>query len=396
MIHIIIMKIGITISFHEDYSIWSNGIQLNALMLAETFSKIEGVEVCFLNIAKCSEEKIPWSTKEFPTYYLYDKYLDVDLLVFLGGRIQKQYVDAFKRQKDKKVIFYKCGNEFIVNLEKNLFGEDLEENGQLESIYGCDEIWYVPQQHETNKNYFECLYRTEARPVPFVYSPRWLNEDIEKKEKIYKKSMHYSNTGEPKRISIMEPNMNIVKYAMYPLMVAETYYRSNPEKIKEVNIVGGDRMSKKQNFLSVTNTFDLKRDKKLFVEGRQVTSSFLGNYSDILICHQMMNPLNYIYLDAAWMGYPVIHNAEYVKDLGYYYHGNEVNSGAKKLKDVIEHFDEDKEYNKRQEKVFKRFDNVSGEMVSQYDRLIKNLFDKKNLMLDSSFDFMKNKYVWPN
>ena len=266
----------------------------------------------------------------------------------------------------------------------------------MESIYGCDEIWYVPQQHETNKNYFECLYRTEARPVPFVYSPRWLNEDIEKKEKIYKKSMHYSNTGEPKRISIMEPNMNIVKYAMYPLMVAETYYRSNPEKIKEVNIVGGDRMSKKQNFLSVTNTFDLKRDKKLFVEGRQVTSSFLGNYSDILICHQMMNPLNYIYLDAAWMGYPVIHNAEYVKDLGYYYHGNEVKSGAKKLKDVIEHFDEDKEYNKRQEKVFKRFDNVSGEMVSQYDRLIKNLFDNKNLMLDSSFDFMKNKYVWPN
>ena len=110
----------------------------------------------------------------------------------------------------------------------------------------------------------------------------------------------------------------------------------------------------------------------------------------------MMNPLNYIYLDAAWMGYPVIHNAEYVKDLGYYYHGNEVKSGAKKLKDVIEHFDEDKEYNKRQEKVFKRFDNVSGEMVSQYDRLIKNLFDNKNLMLDSSFDFMKNKYVWPN
>jgi len=109
----------------------------------------------------------------------------------------------------------------------------------------------------------------------------------------------------------------------------------------------------------------------------------------------MMNPLNYIYLDAAWMGYPVIHNAEYVKDLGYYYSGNEVKAGARKLKDVIENFDNDEKYNKRQEKVFKRFDNVSTEIVSQYDTLIKNLFDKKDLMRDSCFDFMKNKYVWP-
>lgn len=389
------MKIGITISFKEDYSIWSNGIQLNALMLAETLSLIKGVEVFFLNIATCPEENIPWCTKEFPTFYLYDKYLEVDLLIFLGGRIQKQYVDLFKKIKNKKTVFYKCGNEFIVNLEKNLFGEDLEEDGKLESIYGCDEIWYVPQQHDTNKNYFECLYRTPARPAPFVYSPRWLNKDIKKKEGIYKKTMHYSNTEEPKRISIMEPNMNIVKYAMYPLMIAETYYRKHPSKIKEVNIVGGDRLSKKQNFLSVVNTFDLKRDRKLFVEGRQVTSSFLGNHSDILICHQMMNPLNYIYLDAAWMGYPVIHNAEYVKDLGYYYHGNDVKGGAKKLKDVLEHFDEDEKYKERQEKVFKRFDNKSKEMVVQYDRLIKNIFSEKDLMIDSDFDFMKNKYIWP-
>jgi len=387
------MKIGITISFRENYSIWSNGIQLNALMLAETLSLIKGVEVFFLNIAKCPEEKIPWSLEEFPTYYLYDKYLEADLLIFLGGRIQKQYVDLFKKVKDKKVVFYKCGNEFIVNLEKNLFGEDMKEDDKLESIYGCDEIWYVPQQHDTNKNYFECLYRTPSRPAPFVYSPRWLNKDIKKKEAIYKKTMLYSNTGEPKRISIMEPNMNIVKYAMYPLMIAETYYRKNPDKIKEVNIVGGDRLSKKQNFLSVVDTFDLKRDKKLFVEGRQVTSSFLGNHSDILICHQTMNPLNYIYLDAAWMGYPIIHNAEYVKDLGYYYSGNEVKSGANKLKDVIDHFDDDVSYNKRQKKVFERFDNTSNEMVLQYDKLINNIFAKKDLMIDSKFDFMKNKYV---
>lgn len=388
------MKIGITIYFGENISLWSNGIQLNALMLAETLSKIEGAEVCFLNTEKFKEEKLPWDTKEFPTYYAYDKYLDVDLLIFLGSGLGKKCINEFKKRKGKKFIMYKCGNEFIIDMEENIFGKDAE-NERLEIIYNCDEVWYVPQQHETNKHYFECLHKTKSIPVPFVYNPRWIEDTAKNRQNLVKKSMYYSASNELlKRIVIMEPNINIVKYAMYPLIIAEMYHRMHPKKIKDVSLIGGDKINKKTKFLSIVKTFDLKKDEKLFVEERRLTSFALGESADILICHQMMNPLNYIYLDAAWLGYPIIHNAEYVKDLGFYYHRNDVEVGVEKLKYVIDHFDEDEDYNDRQKKVFERFNNVSDEMVSQYDMLIKNLFnDKEDLMIDSTFEFNQNKYV---
>lgn len=388
------MKIGITIYFGENISLWSNGIQLNALMLAETLSKIEGAEVCFLNTEKFKEEKLPWDTKEFPTYYAYDKYLDVDLLIFLGSGLGKKCINEFKKRKGKKFIMYKCGNEFIIDMEENIFGKDAE-NERLEIIYNCDEVWYVPQQHETNKHYFECLHKTKSIPVPFVYNPRWIEDTAKNRQNLVKKSMYYSASNELlKRIVIMEPNINIVKYAMYPLIIAEMYHRMHPKKIKDVSLIGGDKINKKTKFLSIVKTFDLKKDEKLFVEERRLTSFVLGESADILICHQMMNPLNYIYLDAAWLGYPIIHNAEYVKDLGFYYHRNDVEVGVEKLKYVIDHFDEDEDYNDRQKKVFERFNNVSDEMVYQYDMLIKNLFnDKEDLMIDSTFEFNQNKYV---
>jgi len=388
------MKIGITIYFGENISLWSNGIQLNALMLAETLSKIEGAEVCFLNTEKFKEEKLPWDTKEFPTYYAYDKYLDVDLLIFLGSGLGKKCINEFKKRKGKKFIMYKCGNEFIIDMEENIFGKDAE-NERLEIIYNCDEVWYVPQQHETNKHYFECLHKTKSIPVPFVYNPRWIEDTAKNRQNLVKKSMYYSASNELlKRIVIMEPNINIVKYAMYPLIIAEMYHRMHPKKIKDVSLIGGDKINKKTKFLSIVKTFDLKKDEKLFVEERRLTSFALGESADILICHQMMNPLNYIYLDAAWLGYPIIHNAEYVKDLGFYYHRNDVEVGVEKLKYVIDHFDEDEDYNDRQKKVFERFNNVSDEMVYQYDMLIKNLFnDKEDLMIDSTFEFNQNKYV---
>tara|TARA_R110001592_G_scaffold357673_1_gene661282 strand:+ start:740 stop:1903 length:1164 start_codon:yes stop_codon:yes gene_type:complete len=387
------MKIGITIYFNKNASLWSNGIQLNALMLAETLSKIEGAEVCFLNTEKFTEEKLPWDTKEFPTYYAYDKYLDVDLLIFLGSGLGIKCINEFKKRKDKKFIMYKCGNEFIIDMERNIFGKDAE-NERLEIIYNCDEVWYVPQQHETNKHYFECLHKAKSIPVPFVYNPRWIEDTAKNRQNLVKKSMYYSTSNELKRIAIMEPNINIVKYAMYPLIIAEMYHRMHPKKIKDVSLIGGDKINKKTNFLSIVKTFDLKKDEKLFVEERKLTSVALGESADILICHQMMNPLNYIYLDAAWLGYPIIHNAEYVKDLGYYYHRNDVEVGVEKLKYVIDHFDEDEDYNDRQNKVFERFNNVSDEMVYQYDMLIKNLFnDKEDLMIDSTFEFNQNKYV---
>ncbi len=73
------------------------------------------------------------------------------------------------------------------------------------------------------------------------------------------------------------------------------------------------------------------KDGKITAESRYQTAYILSQYIDVLVCHQILNPLNYLYLDAAFMGYPVLHNAPLCKDLGYYYESSDTVDGAKQL-----------------------------------------------------------------
>ena len=49
-----------------------------------------------------------------------------------------------------------------------------------------------------------------------------------------------------------------------------------------------------------------------------------------------MNALNYIYLEALYLGIPFVHNSEFFKDSGYFYEGFDIVEGSKQLKKAIE------------------------------------------------------------
>jgi hypothetical protein len=57
--------------------------------------------------------------------------------------------------------------------------------------------------------------------------------------------------------------------------------------------------------------------------------TFLAENTDIVISHQMENPLNYFYLEVCWQGYPLVHNASLCDDLGYYYRDNDAEAASK-------------------------------------------------------------------
>ena len=112
-----------------------------------------------------------------------------------------------------------------------------------------------------------------------------------------------------------------------------------------------------------------------------------------LVCHQILNPLNYIYLDAAYMGYPVLHNAPLCKDLGYYYEGSNTVEGAKQLNNILKNHDNNiDEYNERNDKVLWRYYADNPELVGAYDKLIHNLFNggNKGLKYDPKTNLYKN------
>jgi hypothetical protein len=378
------MKIGVSISL-KDYneSIWTNGMKLNILYFIHMLQHSKkNYDVYLLNVNNIEiPEKLPVHFDGVKIKLFDESYHEMDLLIAMGSQMRWDYVEKFKQDKNKKVISYKCGNNYIIGAEKFLF-QDGFKTTEFENEDQYDEVWYVPQQHESCYGYFSTLHRTTALAVPFVWHYKFLKNSLTEIQKgfingKYKKDHRYIIGKEKKNIGILEPNLNIVKFCLLPIFISEESYRSEgKEYIDNVFVAGSERLNKKQNFVQLIKKLDLGKDKKITSESRYQTPFLLSQYIDVLVCHQILNPLNYLYLDATYMGYPVLHNAELCKDLGYYYEGSNTVEGGKMLNYILKEHDKNiEEYDKRNDKVLNRYFAENEDVIKTYDLLIENLFN---------------------
>lgn len=393
------LKIGITIGLKSNTeSIWTNGIKQNVLMLHHLLCRShKQYEVSLLNTIKVDWSTKPSYLKDINIVYFDDLYQEMDLIIVMGAQVESEKVKKFKSiDKNRKVISYKCGSNYILTTESVLFGKE-DKWCEYEDYF--DEVWYIPQQHETCNGYFHTLYRTNVVTVPFIWHHKFLTEaviDIERGHKSgkFKKGFQYQ-PKEKKVLGVMEPNLNMVKFCLIPSMIAEESYRAvvGKERISKLMITNSKDVSKHKEFLSILKTFDLYKDGKITAESRYQTSYIVTQYLDIIICHQLLNPLNYLYLDVAFMGYPVLHNAPMCKDIGYYYEGSDTIEGAKMLDWILENHDKNlKKYEERNKKGLFRYFADNRNLIETYDKLIQNLFNggNKELIYDQSTNNYKN------
>ncbi len=381
------LKIGITIGLRDNKeSIWTNGIKQNVLVLTRLLkNSAKNYKVTLLNTVEVDWTEKPNYLKGIDICTFKDGFMDMDLIIVMGAQISNDDIKKFKASGNKRVISYKCGNNYVITMENILFKED--DPGKLHQFEDSyDEVWYIPQQDEVNRGYFHTLYRTNALIVPFIWHNQYLLEaltDIEIgfKNGQFKKDYRYAIGKEKKRIGVMEPNLNIVKFALIPTMITEESYRGDIGKkhIEKLMLTNSEKIGKNKEFLGMISTFDLYKDNKISSESRYQTAFILSQYIDVLVCHQILNPLNYIYLYAAYMGYPVLHNAPMCKDLGYYYEGSDTVDGAKKLDYILTEHDKNIEaYNEKNDKVLMRYYADNPKLVKTYDMLIENLFKGGN------------------
>ena len=396
------LKIGITLALKSySESIWTNGMKQNVLMLAHLLKNSKNnYEVCILNSIKVEGDKLTKAKylEDLDIHYFDDKYMEMDLIIMMGAQIHESKILKFKEDKNKRYVAYKCGNNYILNTEKVLFGENQKNYIEYETTF--DEVWYIPQQHETNFGFFKTVYRTNAVMVPFIWHHKFLLESVKEienqyKEGKYKKGYKYVPHKEKKTIGIMEPNINIVKYALIPSLVVEECYRGEigKEKINSLMITNAEKLKNNHEFMAIVKTFDLYKDKKVSGEARYQTAFILTQHLDALVCHQVLNPLNYLYMDAAFLGYPVLHNAPLCKDLGYYYEGSDTVGGAKQLDYILsEHDNNLSEYHERNDKVLQRYHADNEVLVETYDKLIYNLFNggNKDLIYNPETNLFEN------
>jgi hypothetical protein len=371
------LRIGITIGLHhEAETLWNNGIKQNAVFLAEALGHCPAVgSVVLVNTTAVPiTAALPWDQTRWPTVGFEAAKDSVDVLVELGGQIDAAQTGYLKR-RGARLVSYCCGFEYVHAMEAMLFNKPLwGRNLFVNQRY--DDIWMVPQVARISQPYFEVLRRTEARAVPFVWSPVFLDE---RARALPEGGMYQPRPqGGPRRLSVMEPNIDVVKFCLYPVLIAELAYRARPDAIALLQVTNAERLAKdNMEFITLMNQLDLVREHKAVFLGRHETPAFLAQNTDIVVSHQWENPLNYFYLETCWQGYPLVHNAHLCADLGYFYEGNDVAAGSARVLQAIDTHDARAlAYRDRQRRLIERYLPGNAAATDTYNTLLLALMQR--------------------
>ncbi len=364
------INIGITVNIKEGENIWINGIVQNVVNFALLLKNSpQNYNVNILNTSE--KNKLGYNIKDITIHPIKDKIKDLDILFILGSQILDEDYEYLK-SIGCKIVFYSCGASYILEMQNILFAKKEKERAFYK--HKPDEIWVIPQNYKTNKYYFETIHNVEVKKVPFIWSSVFLDYILDNTNI----DAHYHPSKEKKRISCFEPNIDVVKFSMYNILIVEQAYRENKDLIKHFYVTNTtDKMRESKLFINIVQNFDITKDKIMTFETRYRMPYFLSEYTDIVVSYQWENPLNYAYLDALYLNYPLVHNAHMIKESGYFYNEFNVKQGKQKLLEALtKHDDNIEEYNKRSQETLNRFLPTNEESINTYDKMIKKLLKK--------------------
>ena len=365
------LDIGITLGLHrEDESLWVNGIKQNALNLAMAFQNSpHGHRVTLINTTEVAiTAALPWDLGRFPTRSFAEAKDGLDVLIELGGQISADQTEYLK-SRGTRLVSYCCGAEYVQNIQAMIFGRPLWSEIFCNQRY--DDLWVIPQVAQSSAGFFETLRRRPARAAPFVWHPMALDAKVDG----LAHHGEYRPSAGPRRLTVMEPNVDVLKFCLYPIFIAERVFREIPHEIGFLHVLNAKTLATSNpEFIGLMGLLDIVRAGKASFIGGYETPAFLVDHTDIVVSHQWGLALNYLYLEVCWQGYALVHNASLCPELGYYYAENDLTAGAAALRTAIETHDlawED--YRRRQRRLIDRFLAGNAELVGAYDRMLFDL-----------------------
>lgn len=373
------IKIGITIDLRK--SIWSNGINQNAIYLANLLKKI-GYDTELIHPLTDNLDDID----TIKTISILESYKNkYDLIIQLGFTVTSNMMVQYKHMNHIiKLVSYKCGNEFLVDMESILFDASKDrtnakdgDNDDPEAI--PDQIWSIPQMENSCLQYYSYMLKQDkATVVPFIWEPMAIEDHC--------KDHGFSTykIKDLKKIGIMEPNLSVMKNLLIPVLAADIQY-TNHSNIEHVYMIGADIISSRKRLVQIISKTKLFKDKKISADSRVNTVDALNKYVDIVLSWQWENNLNYLWLDVAWLGWPVIHNGSLCQDVGYYYDGFDINGAQTQIQNVIKNHNSDLEYLDRNRNIIKRYTSENDDLKKNYKILIENVLNNT---------FNKYTYDW--
>lgn len=368
------LRVGFTVQINKkDESLWTNGIKQNAITLRDLFSLCPNVETSkLINLGSLKDyEGTVW---EPFSEHIIDFNTCLDTLDVVITATVTPTTEMVERMQTKGIAMIKhiMGHEYQMFSEHMLFEFENQINS-YKKRKNHKAIWISPHLFDSNKDFFEVICEAPASIGPYVWTPRFLDKHVEEYKKVNGGTGLYEPRGNTaKLLSTFEPNINLIKTSLTPVLIAEKFYNKAPQYLEKMNVFGAEKIKKKKIFVEFASDLNCYKNKKMFFEARYPIVWSLLKHTDIVVCHQRDLALNYVYFDAAWLGFPVVHNAHFVKDLGFYYENWNAEQASDLLIQICHTFDNNREeYLAKSRKIISEFLPENEKNINGYAQLLE-------------------------
>ncbi len=384
------VKIGFVIGKYKSLeNKFTYGLEQHTFFLAALFSSVPEYEVSYvLTEENCLQESLknqeivgdstPLVELECLNPQL-DKPIVYDILIHTEAYLPGEYIKKIKQRFSTKFVSLLVGIVMLGLMEDLIFDIENRYIGALPPYEQglIDENWISPH-HAYHKSYVETLTKAPVTICPYIYEP-WFLEKFESLRKTENPNFcpHYVPNVKNKHIGILEANIDLVKNLMIPACIVESLFMREPKVLgeKTVRIYSATHLHQRQSF---RHFFDYFQSKNLFTaEHRYPIVDILHFDCNVIISHQHLCELNYLYLDALYYNIPLVHNSSLMKDYGYYYPDFDVYKGADALKLALETHDSNLEqYRHLAKQALHQFSIRNVSNIEVYKSIVKTLISR--------------------
>lgn len=358
------MNILLTANYKNG--LFSNGLQQNIVFLAELLKGIGFTPIIAINhkIEECIDP--PSDILIVEEHEILDYCDDLSFILNTSWPVNTKKIKFIKdKNKNCKNIHIVYGNGLLADIERCSWQDHIAIDNEF-----VDEAWISPH-YKFSYNYYKTYYHSQkVFELPYIWSPRY----IDMHEKIWNKvnKSCYYEPNQDKNIGILEPNLNITKHCLPSIMVAEEFF-SNISKndFNKITVYCASKFLDKKYFKSLMWKLNVTKENKIEFQSRIKVSQIFAEKSNVFISNQLLNALNYTYLEALHFNLPLVHNSDLIKEAGYYYPNYDTKLGAEALNLALNYHDQNLDkYKEQAQKTIYKYSPNNPIVIEKYKKLL--------------------------
>lgn len=321
------LSIGVTHYIRDGaQSLWENGIFQNCFFLLSLLQESPIIDRVFIvngGPGKPSDAGNFLESAPAPVITMNEALEELDVIIELSAQLDGSWSRDFKA-RGGTIIGMHVASDFIIDAERMAYGLD-----PAMVMVGApyDAIWTLPAFEKTCKEYYRIGFRAPVQTMQHLWSPSILEGSAAQNGRDFR----YKPGRESWRLGIFEPNICSVKTCHLPMILADVAYRRSPSAIEMLRVFNSLSLKEHAGFVDFAKSLDIVQDERATFEGRHPIFDIMNIECDAVLSHHWENAQNYLYYEALYGGFPLIHNSDLLSGCGYRYTDFDPEDGAMAL-----------------------------------------------------------------